>query len=165
MTRNSPTSAWRRSMCSTRRAPKRLGAAYSSRAAAAAAGAAGAAEVAEAAEAVVDAAALDTTATAELAVCRGVLAASVKPDRLPIALTNADHFGRARQCRPGQTMCSWQCRSRAHVGRLVREGRVGLQSYREMPARELDGGIPVVEDCALHRRTRVAGLVTYMPTS
>ena len=70
-------------MYSTRKAPKRLGVAYNSRAAAAAAGVAGAAEVAEHEHAAaVDAAAVDTTTTVEAAVCRGVLAASVKPDRL-----------------------------------------------------------------------------------
>jgi hypothetical protein len=69
-------------MYSTRKAPKRLGVAYNSRAAAAAAGVAEAAEVAEHEHAAaVDAAAVDTT-TVEAAVCRGVLAASVEPDRL-----------------------------------------------------------------------------------
>jgi hypothetical protein len=67
-------------MSSTRKAPKRLEVAYSSRAAAAAAGVAEAAEVAGHAAAV-DAAAVYTTV--ELAVCRGVLAASsVKRDHL-----------------------------------------------------------------------------------
>jgi hypothetical protein len=55
---------------------------------------------------------------------------------------------------------SWECRLRARVGRLVHEGRVGLQPYREMPARELDEGIAVVGEDALHRRTKVARVLT-----
>ena len=34
-----------------------------------------------------------------------------------------------------------------------------IQYYREMPARELDEGIPVVGEYALHRRTGVLGKV------
>ena len=45
------------------------------------------------------------------------------------------------------------------------EGRVDLQPYREMPARELDEGIPVVEEYALHRRTKVVGKVARVLTS
>jgi hypothetical protein len=80
-------------------------------------------------------------------------------------LTNADHFGRARQSRPGQTVYSWQHCSRVRVGRFTREGRVELRPYREMPAREPGEGIPVTEEYALHRRTRVAGKVARVQTS
>ena len=62
-------------MSSTRKVPKRLGTAYRSPGADAAA-----VEVAGAAEAAEDVVAADADG-AELAVCRGVLAASVKPDR------------------------------------------------------------------------------------
>ena len=43
-------------------------------------------------------------------------------------------------------------------GRLAHDG-VGLQPYREMPARELDEEIPVVGEYALRRRTEVVGKV------
>ena len=153
--KKSPTSVWRRSMCSTRKTRRRAAAYRSPGAVAAAAEVAEAAEAAGLAEAVVDAAA------AEVAVCRGVLAASARPDRFPVTLTGTDHFGRARQSRPGQSMCSsWQCRSHARLGRLAHEGRAGIQPYREMPARELDEGIPVVGEYALHRRTKVARVLT-----
>jgi hypothetical protein len=49
--------------------------------------------------------------------------------------------------------------------RLAHEGRVDLQLYREMPARELDEGIPLVEEYALHRRTKVVGKVARVLTS
>ena len=75
-------------MYSTRKVPRQLGAACSSHAAAADAEAAG---VAEAAEVAADVAAADADG-AELAVCRGVLAASVNPDRLPITLTSTGHL-------------------------------------------------------------------------
>ena len=52
-------------------------------------------------------------AAAEVAVCRGGLAASARPDRFPITLTNAGHYGRARQSRPGQSMSCLRCRPRA----------------------------------------------------
>jgi molybdopterin/thiamine biosynthesis adenylyltransferase len=57
-------------------------------------------------------------------------------------------------------MCSRQCRSRARLGRLAYRGRVDQQRYREMPARALDEGIPVVGKYALHRRTKVARVLT-----
>jgi hypothetical protein len=37
---------------------------------------------------------------------------------------------------------------------------VDQQRYREMPARALDEGIPVVGKYALHRRTKVARVLT-----
>jgi hypothetical protein len=39
------------------------------------------------------------------------------------------------------------------------DGRAGLQPYREMPACDLDKGIPVAGEYALHRRTGMAGKV------
>ena len=147
-------------MCSTRRTHQQLGA--SSRKPAAAA----AAEGAEAAEVAVVAAEAAAVAEAALAaVCRGELAASARPDRFAITLTHTGHHGRARQSRPGQSMCSWQCRSGAGLGGLAHEGRVGLQPYREMPGRELDEVIPVVGEYALHRRTKVLGKVARVLTS
>jgi hypothetical protein len=56
-------------------------------------------------------------------------------------------------------MFSLQYCARACVGRPAYDGRVGLPPYREMPARELFEGIPVVEEYAVHRRTGVPGKV------
>jgi hypothetical protein len=137
-------------MYSTRRTHQQLGA-FSRKPAAAAA---------EAAEVAVVAAEVAAVAAAADAVFHGALAASARPLRFAITLTNANHFGRARQSRPGQSMCSWQCRSRARLGRLAHGGRVDLQPYREMPSRALDEGIPVVGEYALHRRTKVARVPT-----
>jgi hypothetical protein len=103
--KKSPMSVWRRSMFSTRKTQDRFGAWYRKPEVAAAAAVAEAAEVVGVAEAVVDAG----DAAVAVAVCRGVLAASARPDRLPIALTNAGHFGRDRQSRPGQSMSSLKC--------------------------------------------------------
>ena len=152
--RNSPTSALRRSMSSTRRTQPQLGAWYRKPAAAAAV-VAEAAEVAEAAglaEAV-------PVAAAAAAVCRGALAAFAELYGVQITLTNADGHGRVRQSRPGQSMFYWRCCPRPCVGRPIHGGRAGIQPYREIPARELDEGFPVVEEYALHRRAGVAGKV------
>jgi hypothetical protein len=73
-----------------------------------------------------------------------------------------DEVDPADLCLP---MSSLQCWPRACVGRPAHGGRVGLQPYREMPARELDKGIPVVEEYALHRRTKVVGKVARVLTS
>lgn len=89
-------------MYSTRKAPKPLGAAYSSRGAVAAAEAAGVAEAAEVAEDVV---AADADG-AEPAVCHGALAASAKPDCRPIRgqkrsiLAGLDNVDPAKPCVP-----------------------------------------------------------------
>jgi hypothetical protein len=148
--RKSPTSAWRHSTSSTRRIPRRLKAVFNWRAAAAAA------EVAEAAEAAVAEAAAavgDVAVAAAVAACRGELAASARPERFPIALTNTGHHGRARYNRPGQSMSSLQCSGRPQA-RMTAE----LAQYcREMPARELDEGFPVIGEYALHGRTRMLG--------
>ena len=46
----------------------------------------------------------------EAAARRGELAACARADRLPIALTNADPYGRVRQKRTGQSMsCLQRC--------------------------------------------------------
>jgi hypothetical protein len=106
--RKSPTSAWRRSMSSTRRTQDRFGASFRKPAAAAveAAEVAGAAEVAEGA-----------AAEAAAAVGIGELAAFARPDCFPITLTNTDHHGRVRQGRPGQSMYYLQWRPRRCVDR------------------------------------------------
>ena len=128
--RKSPTSAWRRSMSSTRRTPqrprRRTGSARLRwlprlqglprlqrlqrlrrrlRMAAAA---------------------------AEAAACRGELAASARPDRFPITLTNAGHHGRVRQVDPANPclLCS-----AARVRRRAHDGRVDLNMSRNASAR------------------------------
>jgi hypothetical protein len=143
--RKSPTSAWRRSTSSTRRTQDRFGAWCMKPVAAVVAEAVVAAEAAEAAEAdLAEAAAeLDLAAEAaeadlaevaavesdlaaesagelawellaEAAARRGELAAGAKPNPL-LALKNADHDGRVRQGRPGQSMSSLQCCPRAEA--------------------------------------------------
>lgn len=57
------------------------------------------------------------------------------------------------------SMSSLQCCPRACVGKFANDGRVAPQAYRELPARELDEGIPVVREYALYRRTEVVGKV------
>ena len=47
---------------------------------------------------------------------------------------------------------------------LADDGRAGLHFYREIPARELDEGIAVIGEYALHRRSGAAGKVG-VPTS
>jgi len=69
-----------------------------------------------------------------------------------------DKVGPANPC----IICS--CARLPCVGRPAHDGRVGLQPYREMPARELDEGIPVVEEYALHRRAGIAGKVRVLTT-
>ena len=150
--KKSPMSVWRRSMFSTRKTQDRFGAWYRKPEVAAAAAVAEAAEVVGVAEAVVDAA-------VAVAVCRGVLAASARPDRLPIALTNAGHFGRDRQSRPGQSMSSLKCGPFTRGGAPAHNGQAGLQPCREMQAAELDEAIPVLGEYALQKRTRVASKV------
>ena len=149
--RKSLTSVWRRSMSSTRRTPQRLKAVFNWRAAAAAVEAAEAAEAAEVAEAAVVAG--DAAAAAAVAVCRGELAASAKPERFPITLTNAGHHGRARYNRPGQSVSSLQCSGRPQA-RMTAEL---AQYHREIPAHELDEGIPVIREYAMHGRTVMPG--------
>jgi hypothetical protein len=48
---------------------------------------------------------------------------------------------------------------RSRVGKPAPNGRTSLRLYRQAPARELNEGISVVEDGALHRRTGVVGKV------
>jgi hypothetical protein len=55
-------------------------------------------------------------------------------------------------------LCS-VARVHAWAGPRAHDGRVGLQPHREMPARALDEGIPVVGEYALHRRTGAVGKV------
>src|ERR1700735_4519011 len=100
--KKSLTSAWRRSMSSTRRTLRRPRAACRKHVAAVAAEAA-AAEVAGVAEA-----AAAVAAVAVAAVCLGALAASAKSDHFPIALADTLIIGRVRHGRPGQSMFSLQ---------------------------------------------------------
>jgi hypothetical protein len=121
--------------------------------------AAGDAGVAEAAEPAVVAADADA---AEVVACRGALAASAEPEHFPITLTNTDHHGRARHnrsrpifvSRPSHVVLAVQ---RTSVGARTTDERI--QYFREMPARELDEGIPVVGEYALHRRAGALGKV------
>jgi len=142
-------------MSSTRRTPQRLKAVFNWRAAAvaaeaAAAEAAEAAAAAEAAEAAASAG--DAAVAAAVAVCRGELAASARPERIRIALTNAAHHGRARYNRPGQSMSSPLCNG------LPLARTAELAQYRiEMPARELDEGFPLIGEYALNGRTMMLG--------
>ena len=65
------------------------------------------AEAAEAAEAAVVAVQLLVAQlAAEAAARRGDVAAGASPGSFPTALTNAGRYGRVRQGRPGQCMCS-----------------------------------------------------------
>jgi hypothetical protein len=156
--RKSPTSAWRRSMPSTRRTQDRFGAS-SRKPAAAAVEAAEAAEAAEVAEAAAAAA-----AAAEPAVCRGGdLAAFARPDCFAITLTNTSHHGRVRQGRPGRSMCYLQwCASVHGQAHARRPGGFPILS-RNAGARR-DEGNQVVEECALYRRAGVAGQVRVLTT-
>jgi len=157
--RNFPTSASRRSMCSTRRTLQRPRTAFRWRGAAAAvAEAAEVAEVAGLAEAV-PAARVAAAAVAAAAVCRGDPVAFAELYSVQITLTNADGHGRVRQSRPGLSMFDWRCCPRLCAGWPVHGGRAGIQPYREMPARGLDEGFAVVEEYALHRRAGIAGRV------
>ncbi len=98
--RRSPTSAWARSMFSTRKTPARPASAKRLPELAEAAEAAADAEAAEvAAEAAAAAEAAQAAEVAEAAaaaaVCRGELAAGARRGHLPITLTDAGRHGRA----------------------------------------------------------------------
>lgn len=161
--RKSPTSAWRRSMCSTRRTRQRLAEAYNWLAAAAVAMAAAmvaeAAEVegAVAAEAVAVWAVAGAAVALVAAVLPGALAAGARLDRIPIAFTKTRHHGRARQGRPGQLLF-WLLRcSHACVSRFAHGGGTGLQPYRGMQTREPKGKTAVAGEYLLHRRSGAMG--------
>src|SRR5580693_4981679 len=165
--RKSPTSAWRRSMPSTRRTWRRLRAAYSWLAAAvmaavmaaaaeAAAAEAAAAEAAAAEAAAVLAAAAAAAEDADAAVCRGAVAAFANCDRVPITLTNVGH-GRVRQGRPGHPLFCLPHLLGACVDGPADRGRVGPQPYRETPARGLDDKTPAAGECALYLRSGLVG--------
>jgi hypothetical protein len=101
--RKSPTSAWRRSLSSTRRTTEdRCGAWYRKPAVADAVAAA----AVEAAEDAAAAAVADAAVAAEAAACHGALAACARLIRVPTTLTNARRHGRVRRVRPGQFMSS-----------------------------------------------------------
>jgi hypothetical protein len=176
--RKSLTSAWRRSMSSTRRTRQKQLAAYDWLAAAAAATVAAATAAAVADAAVADAAvpAVAVAAAASVAAVHlGVLAASAKLNCSPIALTKTDYHGRVRRGRPGQLMLCSQglfCSLRRFVasdgclgggvGKTARDGRMVFQTYPEMRGREPDGETEVTGVYRLHRRSGVAGKVRVM---
>jgi hypothetical protein len=111
--KKSPTSAWRRSIFSTRKAPAtscRLPAPVVV-AMAVVAGVAAAAVVAVAVD--VPAVAVAPVVAAELAARPGVSAASAKSRRIPTKPKNARFYGRVRPVRPGQFMFSlWRLATR-----------------------------------------------------
>ena len=85
--KKSRTSAWRRSMSSTRKTPEHPGPTYSLSEEVADA-------VAAADEAADEAAAAEAAEAAEAAVCRGELAASARLEHFPITLIDAGRYGR-----------------------------------------------------------------------
>jgi hypothetical protein len=156
MKRKSPTSAWARSLSSTRRPPGNsaasnmpAAAAAAAEAAAAEAAAAEAAAAVAAAEAAVAAAAAAgaAAAAAAAAVCRGDVASSrARLERCPITLTDAVMAG-FDQVGPGQpcVACGAAHTDAWVTGAFTRafdallpahDGRVGGQSHRETPARD-----------------------------
>jgi hypothetical protein len=154
MRKKSPTSAWRRSMSSTRRTRDRC-AAWSRKPAAAAA------EVAEAAEAVAAAAvaaAVAAARAARVAACRGEPAVCARPDCFSIPLTNTGRNGRVRLDRPGHSVSCLSCRLYGCAPRRACDGpgRSAILSRNASPRAK---GIPVVRECALRRRTEVVGKV------
>jgi hypothetical protein len=154
--RKSPTSAWRRSMSSTRRTQDRF-AAWCRKLAAADAEAAAAAEAVEDAGA---AAVADAAVAAEAAACRGALAACAKRGRVPNTLTNARRHGRVRRGRPGQFVSSW--RSSRCVGGRTRMTAELIFHPVENGQRALDQGAPVRGECALKRRSGAASNMRVM---
>ena len=157
MKRKSPTSAWRRSMSSTRRTRDRF-AAWSRKPAAAAAEVAEVAEVAEAAAAAAVAAVVAAVRAARAAACRGEHAVCARPDCFPIPLTNAGRNGRVRQDRPGHSVSCLSCRPHGCVPGRACDGpdRSAILSRNASPRAK---GIPVVREYALRRRTEMVGKV------
>jgi hypothetical protein len=156
--KKSLTSAWRRSMSSTRRTLRRPRTACRkhvavvvAEAAVAEAAVAEAAGVAEAAAAVV--------AVAVAAVCLGALAASAKPDHFPITLADTLIIGRVRHGRPGQSMFSLQCGPHTRSGAAAHDGRMGLQPCRKKQAREPEQRTPLVGKHTLQKRAEAASKV------
>lgn len=136
--RKSPTSAWRRSISSTRRT---LGAACRWHGC----GAAAAAEVAELAELAAVAGAVAALAAAAAA-CRGERVAFARSGRFPIALKYARRHGRVRRFRPGQFVSSLRSRLPGCASRPADGDQVNLQ------------GIAVAEQ----RMQRRSGMVRQM---
>jgi len=82
----------------------------------------------------------------------GELAAGAKAEHASVTLTITDHHGRVRHNRPGLSMfVATASQPRKPAG----DGWTGLPYHRELPARELDEEIAVVQQCALRRRTAV----------
>ena len=128
--KKSPTSAWRPSMYSIRKALRPPRTAYRSLGAVAAA----VAVAAVAALAVVAASVGEAVAAAVAAVCPGVVAASAKQNTLT-DLINASGHGRVRQDRPGQSMSRLRRGPHARVAETANIGRTALQLFRNASAR------------------------------
>jgi hypothetical protein len=81
------------------------------------------------------------------------------------ALLNQTTFqciDKRRSLWPGSTKSTRPCHVLSGVsgaGRLAQDGRMGLESCREMPARELDENIPVAGEYPLRRRSEAVGKV------
>jgi hypothetical protein len=131
--KKSPTSAWRPSTYSIRKALRPPRTAYRSLGAVAVAVAVAAvAALAVVAASVGEAAA--AVAAAVAAVCPGVVAASAKQITLTY-LINASGHGRVRQDRPGQSMSRLRRGPHARVAETANIGRTALQLFRNASAR------------------------------
>jgi hypothetical protein len=82
----------------------------------------------------------------------GELAAGAKADHASTTLTIRGRHGRVRYNRPGLLMF---VASASQLRKPAGDGWTGLPYHRDLPARELDEGIAVVQQCALRRRTAV----------
>ena len=124
--KKSPTSAWPRSMSSTRKTRRRPRTAYRSLGAVAAVVAVAVA----AAVAVAVASVGEAVAAAVAAVCPGVVAASAKRHTLTY-LINASGHGRVRQDRPGQSMSRLRRGSYVGLAETANIGRTALRLFQK----------------------------------
>ena len=129
--KKSPTSAWRPSTYSIRKALRPPRTAYRSLGAVAVA----VAVAAVAALAVVVPEAAAAAAVAVAAACLGVLAGSAKPARFPITLADMLMIGRVRHGRPGQSMSRLRRGPHTRVAETANIGRTALQLFRNASAR------------------------------
>ena len=148
--KKSPTSAWRRSMCSTRKTRSGQDGVQVARGCGGCGGCRGC-----------RAAGLQRLRRLRRlrlrAACPGELAACAKPGRFPITLTNS-HHGRVRQGRPGQSMFSCSAGA-SRGGAAAHDGRVGLQPCREMPARDRTKEFQWPENTPMQNRAGAASRV------
>jgi hypothetical protein len=128
--KKSPTSAWRPSTYSIRKALRPPRTAYRSLGAVAVA----VAVAAVAALAVVVPEAAAAAAVAVAVVCPGVVAVSAKHET-PTYLINASGHGRVRQDRPGQSMSRLRRGPHTRVAETANIGRTALQLFRNASAR------------------------------